>query len=123
MGLDHKFYITNEITSKVDLEITMRKLNVIQGYFEEKYDIENLDTIDISINDIDSLHKNAKKILQNKDLELAKTLLPIQQGFFYGNYEYNEYYWEDVQEVFQITKDILNFYDENKHFIQYWCWY
>ena len=41
MGLDHKFYITNEITSKVDLEITMRKLNVTQGYFEEKYDIEN----------------------------------------------------------------------------------
>ena len=101
----------------------MRKLNIIQGYFEKEYDIENLETINIDIKDIQFLQDNSVKTLENKDIEVAKELLPIQGGFFYGNYEYNDWYWKDVKKVYDVTKEMLDIFDKDIHFIQYWCWW
>lgn len=122
MGLDQKFLIVDKEWC-LEKEINMRKLNIIQGYFEKEYDIENLETINIDIKDIQFLHDNSVKTLENKDIEVAKELLPIQGGFFYGNYEYNGWYWKYVKKVYDITKEILDIFDEDIHFIQYWCWY
>ncbi|NMA73800.1 MAG: hypothetical protein GX963_06475 [Bacteroidales bacterium] len=122
MGLDQKFLIVDKEWD-LEIEINMRKLNIIQGYFEKEYDIENLETINIDIKDIQFLQDNSVKTLENKDIEVAKELLPIQGGFFYGNYEYNDWYWKDVKKVYDVTKEMLDIFDKNIHFIQYRCWW
>jgi len=40
--------------------------------------------------------------------EEAKTLLPRQEGFFFGSYEYDEYYWLDIQDTIEQLEKILN---------------
>ena len=122
MGLDQKFLIVDKEWD-LEIEINMRKLNIIQGYFEKEYDIENLETINIDIKDIQFLQDNSVKTLENKDIEVAKELLPIQGGFFYGNYEYNDWYWKDVKKVYDVTKEMLDIFDKDIHFIQYRCWW
>lgn len=123
MGLDQKFIIQSKKDIDLEKEIYMRKLNVVQGYFENKYNIENLEMIDVDIKDIELLYKNSLKVFNSKNVEIAKELLPIQGGFFYGNYEYNDWYWEDVKEVLEITKEIIDYYEKDNHIIKYWCWY
>lgn len=49
-------------------------------------------------------------------------LFPIQLGFFYGNYEYNEYYLEDVKETNNTFKSLLRHFDYFEE-VYYECWY
>jgi hypothetical protein len=37
------------------------------------------------------------------DATVAQEVLPTVSGFFFGSTEYNEYYWQDIQE----TKEML----------------
>jgi hypothetical protein len=39
--------------------------------------------------------------------EEAQNLLPVQEGFFFGNYEYNEYYFSDIQDTIDQLESIL----------------
>jgi hypothetical protein len=41
------------------------------------------------------------------DKDSAKDLLPVQEGFFFGNYEYNEYYFSDIQDTIDQLESIL----------------
>lgn len=38
---------------------------------------------------------------------LAPELLPTQDGFFFGNTEYEEYYWDDIDLTINIINEIL----------------
>lgn len=124
MGLDQRFTIKKE-DNEIIYEQDLRKVNCIQGYFEEKYDIESLETISITKEDIEYLYEKSKYILENKEnLCFAKEHLPITKGFFYGNYEYNDYYFEDIEETYQVSKEILQLLHIHKNcIIEYWCWY
>lgn len=124
MGLDQRFTIKKE-DNEIIYEQDLRKVNCIQGYFEEKYKIDNLETISISKEDIQYLCEKSKYILENKEnLDFAKKHLPITRGFFFGNYGYNEWYFEDVEETYQVLKEMLEIINKHKNIIiEYWCWY
>jgi hypothetical protein len=57
---------------------------------------------------------NCKLVLMNK--EEAANLLPVQEGFFFGSYEYNEYYFGDLQDTIDQIERILNEYPEDWEF-------
>lgn len=124
MGLDQSFTVKNE-ENEILLHQNLRKVNCIQGYFEEKYDIESLETISITKEDIEYLYEKSKYILENKqDLNFAKEHLPITKGFFYGNYDYNEWYFEDIEETYQVSQEIIQLLNIHKNcIVEYWCWY
>lgn len=46
-----------------------------------------------------------------KDITIAKTLLPTQEGFFFGGTDYNEWYLEDLK----YTKGVLTEALKDKH--------
>jgi hypothetical protein len=48
--------------------------------------------------------------------EEAPNLLPVQEGFFFGSYEYNEYYFGDLQDTIDQIERILNEYPEDWDF-------
>lgn len=124
MGLDQRFTIKKE-NNEIIYEQDFRKVNCIQGYFEEKYNIDNLETIEIAQEDIQYLYNKSKYILENKeDLAYAKEHLPITRGFFFGNYDYNEWYFEDIEETYQVSKEMLEIIHNDKNtIVEYWCWY
>jgi len=41
------------------------------------------------------------------DHSKAKELLPVQEGFFFGGYEYDEYYFQDLGETVDMLKPLL----------------
>jgi hypothetical protein len=46
------------------------------------------------------------------DKEEASQLLPVQEGFFFGSYEYNEYYFSDIQDTIEQLEKVLTEYPE-----------
>jgi len=44
--------------------------------------------------------------LKNKDH--AERVLPTSAGFFFGSQEYDEWYWEDLQETADNLEELLN---------------
>lgn len=53
--------------------------------------------------------KPPKKI---KDSSVARNLLPSHPGFFFGSYEYNEYYIQDLKDTIDIIDRCLELPDE-----------
>ncbi len=42
-----------------------------------------------------------------KDPKVAAELLPTQEGFFFGGTDYDEYYFQDLNDTIKILKDVL----------------
>jgi hypothetical protein len=73
-----------------------RKSNHIHKYFVDNCQ-DGIDDCRISYVEhevLEELLDICKKIEENKSL--AESLLPTQEGFFFGNTEYDEYYYESI---------------------------
>jgi hypothetical protein len=46
-----------------------------------------------------------KKVLENKDL--ASTLLPTESGFFFGNKEYDQWYFDQLKDTIEVIDNAL----------------
>lgn len=57
--------------------------------------------------------------LELADTSVARELLPTQEGFFFGSYEYNEYYVQDLKDTIEIIEKVLAETDFEKEFITY----
>lgn len=52
-------------------------------------------------------------IVKEKNLSQAVATLPTQDGFFFGNTEYNEYYFADLEDTIKQIQDVLDNYSED----------
>jgi len=50
------------------------------------------------------IQENGKVI---EDPSVAEDLLPTESGFFFGSTDYDEYYYEDIEDTIEILQDIL----------------
>lgn len=99
-----------------------RKVNFLVKYFENKYgEVENLTPINISPSDIEGLINRCYLVLQ--DHSRAKELLPTIDGFFFGNTEYNDMYYQDVFNVYIYCKEVLMKEFESGDNITFKIWY
>ena len=48
-----------------------------------------------------------KKVLKAKDDEVSTKLLPTSSGFFFGGTEYDEYYYQDIEDTIKVLKEEL----------------
>ena len=106
MGLDIYFHKTQTI--KIGY---FRKVNFLVRYFSDKYDLENCRPVEITVDDIKELIERCHNVLQ--DHSSAPQLLPTCSGFFFGNTEYNDFYFEDVYKVLCFCKAFIEEYDED----------
>lgn len=100
------------------------KVNFLIPFFESRgYNIENCVPIRIDREDFEDLLERCNKVLSNHDL--AKELLPTQDGFFFGNTEYNDWYFEDVKSVKDYVEDKLSELDKQftEEEIEFEIWY
>ena len=73
-----------------------RKANHIHGWFVENVQDgeDDCKSYYVSREDLQSLIDICRKVLANR--ELADELLPPNEGFFFGGYEYDEYYFDEL---------------------------
>lgn len=108
MGLDIYFHkvknVRNSVDEKVDInelytrcyedaDAYFRKANFIYHYFNNK--LEN-EMCEVTKSDLDDLISRCDNVLA--DHTKAEELLPTQEGFFFGSTEYNEWYFQQIED-------------------------
>lgn len=95
-----------------------RKVNFLVRFFNYE---ENCEFQPIEKSQIEKLLRYCDEVL--KDNNKAETLLPTQGGFYFGNTEYNDYYFSDVEEVKKVFTEILEKIDFESSEIVMYCWW
>ena len=54
---------------------------------------------------------NSNHLTDGEKQEVAEDLLPRCQGFFFGSYDYNDWYKEDLERTIKIIDDVEKEYD------------
>ena len=93
-----------------------RKANQIHAWFVKHVQggVDNCEEYRVTREQLQLLVDNCKLVLMNK--EEAVNLLPTQEGFFFGSYEYDEFYWQDIQDTIDQLEKVLTQYPETWDF-------
>ena len=71
----------------------------------------------VSRDDLKNLRDTCREVLDMRDrqeanpdeaLPTADDILPVSEGFFFGSYEYDEYYYEQVQYTYDLLDRLLS---------------
>lgn len=101
MGLD--IYFSKRKSTEVGY---FRKVNFLVNFFKKRgFDVENQTPLKILKEDAEDLLFYCNEVL--KDHSNAPKLLPTMSGFFFGNTEYNDDYFEDVENVKKYLESTL----------------
>lgn len=94
-----------------------RKANHIHRWFIENVQDGKDDCRDyyVSRELLESLLEDCKQV--KSDPTLAETLLPTQSGFFFGGTNYDEWYYQDIDDTIGILEEALS--DEDADSFEY----
>ena len=79
-----------------------RKVNFIFKYYEDRGKMYDQYYAFTDADDIDDLIDRCEQVL--KDHSLAHSLLPTQDGFFFGSTDYDDWYFSDVKDCLKQMK-------------------
>jgi len=84
-----------------------RKANAIHNWFVENVQKgkDDCGKYYVELDQLKSLLKLCQKV--KKTHYLASKLLPVKTGFFFGSQDYNEYYFEDIDNTISILKSAI----------------
>ena len=101
-----------------------RKVNFLLPYFNYE---ENCSEVVIDKYEVEELIVDCKRVLAAKDTDEAESVanefLPTEEGFFFGNTDYDEWYFKDVQEVMDKFTEILDTFDFDENELVMSCWW
>jgi hypothetical protein len=100
-----------------------RKANQIHDWFVQNVQggVDECDEYPVTPGELMSLVETCQKVLANRDL--AEELLPTTSGFFFGSTDYDEYYFEDLENTIeQITTALDNHTDSGTQFYYQASW-
>lgn len=98
-----------------------RKVNFLMSFFD--YD-GNCEYKEIAKCELEDLRDACKEISRMKPInkERCAELLPTQSGFFFGNTDYDQWYFNDVREVFEWVDGVLDHLADDEVVLMY-CWW
>ena len=101
-----------------------RKANEIRNWIIDKTELEEDDNckyIELSKKDLEDLREDCIQVLE--DHTLAEEIMPTKSGFFFGDTNYDDYYFNSLGHTIRIINNIL----ENTNFeieaIDYFDWW
>ena len=101
-----------------------RKANQIREWFVNNCDYPengNCEEVEVTKEDLEKLADTCRKVLANH--ALAEELLPCKEGFFFGRYDYDEYYFLQLEDTVGICKDVIHNTDWEKEKVIYTDWW
>lgn len=117
-----------------------RKANAIHNWFVENVQngVDDCDYYEVSIDQLYDLMDCCAKILATipkletilaskeynyvfptKAIETAQEVLPTVSGFFFGDTNYNYFYFQDILDTFNVLKKLIENFDSEKYFYYY----
>jgi hypothetical protein len=93
----------------ISVEImTWRKANQIHRWFVDnvQHGEDDCKRYYVNLDELRELVMLCQKVSQNHSI--AELLLPTQEGFFFGGYEYDEMYFLDIQETLTSLVPVIN---------------
>ena len=84
-----------------------RKANQIHKWFVDECQdgVDECQESYVEKSDLETLLGLCERIMEDKSL--AESLLPAQSGFFFGGTEYDEWYFQGIQQTIDFIKPIL----------------
>lgn len=126
MGLD--MYLRKRTKEHPDISYEImywRKANQIRRWFVENIEDfnfnDNCEKYVISKETLENLINDISAVLENP--EMAEELIPTSSGFFFGNQEYDQYYFETLKDTLEEIKIILeetDFENEEIYYTEWW---
>lgn len=104
-------------------EYYYRKVNWLRNWIIKNTghdDSVNCEPINLTKENIQSLLNDCNYVLENRK-EANKTL-PTVNGFFFGSTDYDEYYYDDVEEVKNNMNDLLDNWNDISQ-VEYVDWW
>lgn len=98
-----------------------RKANQIREWFDKHVGVENCKYVIIEKNMLIQLKNDCMKVLS--DHSKATELLPTSSGFFFGSTDYDEYYFEDLEETVDMLTKIISETDWETEEVAYYEWW
>tara|TARA_R100001530_G_scaffold134543_1_gene109608 strand:+ start:460 stop:900 length:441 start_codon:yes stop_codon:yes gene_type:complete len=117
-----KIDTTNTESAELVIQVGYwRKANHIHKWFVDNVQegADNCRNYDVSKEQLKDLLKLCKEIKEENSK--AEELLPSQTGFFFGSYEYDEWYFDGINETIEIIERVLKI-DEDWSFEYNSCW-
>lgn len=111
----------NRVSSISEEICYWRKANQIHHYFVKNHSRNGDDCqpIYIDIDDLQKLVNVCKQVQNNK--HLAESLLPVQTGFFFGSYEYDDDYFQQIDyTINELEKIIKEHTEQNNRWSDYY---
>lgn len=118
MGLDISFVsCPRDQLSEVG---EFRKVNaLLQWVNTHVMTVENCAYIPIPKEDLEKLQCTLNQLTTDN----CQELFPTQEGFFYGSTEYDEHYWNDVQEVKAWVDETLANFEFEEEMLLFSAWW
>lgn len=115
MGLD----IT---ISGANHDLDFRKRNWLIPWVEKTIaiEVENCETYLLTKEQVHDLLSDIDTVLEDHDK--ASEILPIQSGFFYGNTDYDEWYFADLEDAKTRLTELYNDLLDGET-VSFWCWW
>jgi hypothetical protein len=91
-----------------------RKANAVHNWFVQKCQdgVDECQKTWVSKDRIQDLLDTVNKVLADK--QLAEELLPTASGFFFGGTDYNEWYFQDLEDTKKICENVLSLLEQEK---------
>jgi hypothetical protein len=107
--LDIKGYDVRSVTVELGY---WRKANHIHKWFVDNVQngVDNCSEYYVRKEDLETLLLICKQVIEDKTK--AASLLPTQQGFFFGAQQYDDWYYDDLESTVEILENALKFYNE-----------
>lgn len=112
------------VPAYIELQVAYwRKANAIHKFFVDLAGgKDECQEIYVERDDLQELVNRCNMILENKDVEKAKELLPSQGGFFFGSTEYDDWYFQDLKYTQETLKKLIDNAPEDWEFCYQASW-
>lgn len=87
-----------------------RKSNQIHQWFVENCQngVDDCSEYYVSGDDLKKLYNMCKEVMEFNSEKTPQDILPTTSGFFFGDTEYNEFYYEDIKETIKFLEEEMN---------------
>ena len=103
-----------------------RKVNSVHKWFVDNVQngVDDCGEYRVTREQLMQLRTLCNSIYKDKNLSMAHVGLPTQDGFFFGNTEYDEYYFADLEDTAKQIDFVLENYpdEEGWSFVYYSSW-
>ncbi len=103
-----------------------RKANQIRRWFVDHLNdfdpSDNLGQYDVSREVLQDLIDDIDYVLEDESIERAEEVMPTGSGFFFGNTEYDEYYFDSLRHTREQIQEILDTTSEEDeiYYTEWW---